>query len=425
MSQSPRITDEQPHKHYFWVWLILLCVAGGVGYLVVHRIMHPPVSAPARPSAENRVYPVDVAVARPGPMNLYLRELGTVTPLNTVTVHTRVDGQLIKVAFTEGQYVKEGQLLAEIDPRPFQVMLTGAQGQLAKDQALLQNAKLDLKRYQDLMKQNLSVTQQQLDTQDALVKQYEGAVTSDQGQIDNANLQLTYCQVTSPISGRIGLRLVDQGNIVHANDTNGLAVITQVQPISVVFSISEDEIGRVMKEHGSQSPLVVEAYDRDDKEKIATGGLLAIDNQADPTTAMIKLKASFTNEDNALFPNEFVRAWLLVQTLKDALQVPDAAIQHGPDSSIFVYVVKEDQTVELQNVTLGPSEGGQTVIESGLSAGQTVVTAGMDKLQSGYKVAAAGTRGGRGGRTGRSRGAAASQPAPTFDGAARGAGSAQ
>ncbi|HEX4795405.1 MAG TPA: MdtA/MuxA family multidrug efflux RND transporter periplasmic adaptor subunit [Humisphaera sp.] len=424
MSDTPRFTEDPPRKHFPWVWLILLVVAGGFGYLIVHRLMHPPVAAPARPSAEGRTYPVDVAVARPGEMELYLRELGTVTPLNTVTVHTRVDGQLINVAFTEGQYVEAGQLLAEIDPRPFQVMLTAAQGQLAKDQAQLQNANLDLKRYQNLMKQNLSVTQQQVDTQQSLVKQFEGAVTSDQSQIDSANLQLTYCHVTAPFAGRIGLRLVDQGNIVHASDATGLAVITQVQPIAVIFSISEDEISRVMKENGPQKKLVVEAYDRDDKEKIATGELSAIDNQADPTTAMIRLKAVFPNEDNALFPNEFVRAWLLVQTLKDALQVPDAAIQHGPDNSIFVYVVKEDQTVELQNVTVGPSEGGQTVIASGLSPGQTVVTAGMDKLQSGYKVAASGARGGRGGRGGRGRGGSASQPA-TMPGATRGARSAQ
>jgi multidrug efflux system membrane fusion protein len=424
VSDTPRFTEDPPRKHFPWVWLILLVVAGGFGYLIVHRLMHPPVAAPARPSAEGRTYPVDVAVARPGEMELYLRELGTVTPLNTVTVHTRVDGQLINVAFTEGQYVEAGQLLAEIDPRPFQVMLTAAQGQLAKDQAQLQNANLDLKRYQNLMKQNLSVTQQQVDTQQSLVKQFEGAVTSDQSQIDSANLQLTYCHVTAPFAGRIGLRLVDQGNIVHASDATGLAVITQVQPIAVIFSISEDEISRVMKENGPQKKLVVEAYDRDDKEKIATGELSAIDNQADPTTAMIRLKAVFPNEDNALFPNEFVRAWLLVQTLKDALQVPDAAIQHGPDNSIFVYVVKEDQTVELQNVTVGPSEGGQTVIASGLSPGQTVVTAGMDKLQSGYKVAASGARGGRGGRGGRGRGGSASQPA-TMPGATRGARSAQ
>lgn len=401
VTQSSRMFDDEPRASRWWVWLIILAIVGGVGYLVAQRILHPATKADPRAGGA-RAVPVETAAARTGNMNIYLRELGTVTPMNTATIRSRVDGQIVKVLYTEGQLVKKDQALVEIDPRPFQTQLVSAQGQLAKDQALLENAKRDLARYQDLAKQNYSVTQQQVDTQQSLVDQYNGAVKIDQGQIDSINLQLTYCHITAPFEGRIGLRLVDEGNMVHANDANGIAVIAQVHPVSVVFTIPEDDISRVLTKNSPDDKLVVLAYNRDDRTALASGTLLAIDNQADPTTAMIKLKASYTNENNALFPNQFVRAWLLVDTLKDVLLVPNAAVQRGPANAIFVYVVKPaDQTVELRNIKIGPSENNQTVIESGLTAGELVVTTGIDKLQNGSKVVMSTEGDGRAGRGGR------------------------
>jgi multidrug efflux system membrane fusion protein len=335
-----------------------------------------------------RVVPVVTASTRNGDMDLYLNGLGTVTAFKTVTIKSRVEGELVEVAFTEGQMVSEGDLLARIDPRPFNVQLAQAEGQLARDEASLKVNELTLARYEGL-RSSKAVTPQQVDEQVALVQQSEGAIKTDKAMIANARLQLTYSHIVAPISGRIGLRLVDLGNIVRANDPTGLAVITQLQPIALVFTIPQDSVNRVQKKFKASESLSVEAYDRDFGTKLATGTLLAIDNQVDSTTGTVRLKAVFENEDNMLFPNQFVNARLLVDVKRDAVIVPAAAVQQGPNGT-FVYVVTADgtdQSVKLRNVVAGATEGDQTVIEEGLSQGEVVVTDGVDKLIDGAKVA--------------------------------------
>lgn len=331
-----------------------------------------------------RALPVVVGSARKGDIGVNLSGLGTVTPLNTVTVRSRVDGQILRVAFQEGQTVREGDLLVEIDPRPFQVQLSQAEGQRAKDEAALKNAKADLERFRSLLAQGI-LPRQQLDTQGATVDQLTAAIMSDQSLVDNAKLNLVYSHIAAPISGKAGLRLVDTGNMVRAADPNGLLTITQVQPITVVFTIPADSIPQVAEQFRSGRQLSVEAYDRDFKAKLATGSLLAVDNQIDPATGTLKLKALFSNANATLFPNQFVNVRLQVDTLKGVVIAPTAAIQRSAQSS-FVYAVKPDSTVEMRPVEIQYTEGDSTVIRKGVSPGDVLVVDGVDKLRPGMKV---------------------------------------
>jgi multidrug efflux system membrane fusion protein len=332
------------------------------------------------------VIPVVAARTRKGDIGVYFTGLGAVTPIYTVTVKSRVDGQLMRVLYREGDTVHQGDTLVEIDPRPYQVQLEQAEGQLAKDQAVLDNARIDLARYQTLLTQN-AVAEQQLATQKALVAQYEGAVKSDQGQIDSAKLNLVYCHITAPITGRVGLRLVDPGNIVHASDANGLLVITQVQPISVIFTIAEDQLPVVLPKMRTGGRLKVEAFDREMKTKLAQGWVTTLDNQIDQTTGTVKVRATFDNQDNALFPNQFVNARLLVEEKHGATLLPTAAIQRNSQMT-YVYVVKRDSTVTVRPITLGTMEGEESEVTSGLVPGDLVVMTGVDRLQEGSKVGA-------------------------------------
>lgn len=369
-------------------WIVTIALIAAAWHFRAHWLpwLTPflPNSAPPAAKSAARVIPVRTAEVQKKDLELWLNGLGTVTAFKTVTLKSRVDGELVKVTFTEGQMVNEGDLLAEIDPRPFEAQLKQAEGQLTKDEASLKLAKLTLARVEDLARSK-SIALQQVDEQVAQVQQMEGTIETDRAMVATARLQLTYCRVIAPISGRIGLRMVDQGNIVHANDPTGLAVITQLHPISLVFTIPQDDLPQVQKRMREDQNLRIEAYDRDFKTKLAVGALSAIDNQVDSTTGTVRLKGTFENEDATLFPNQFVNARLLVDTRRNAIVVPAAAVQRGPNGT-FAYVVKSDETAELRMVAIGPSEAAETVIETGLEPGELVVTDGVDKLQNGSKI---------------------------------------
>jgi multidrug efflux system membrane fusion protein len=326
---------------------------------------------------------VTTVAAQKGDIGDYIGALGVVTPLYTVSVKSRVDGQLVKVNYQEGQMVREGDPLVDIDPAPFQATLDQAEGQLARDSALLDNARLDLERYKEAIAKN-AIPKQQLDTQAATVRQYEGTVKLDKGQVDNAKVQLAYCHITAPIAGRVGLRLVDPGNIVHASDTNPLVVITQLQPITVIFNVAEDYLPQIQQQRRAGKVLAVDAFDRAQTTKLATGTLATIDNQIDTTTGTVKLKALFTNEDESLFPNQFVNARLLVNTLHDVTLVPNLAIQRNAESA-FVYLLKPDQTVAVQNITVGTTDGNTSSVQ-GIEPGALLAADNFNRLTDGAKV---------------------------------------
>lgn len=327
--------------------------------------------------------PVSIATAIQGNIDVTRQGLGTVTPLANIVVRTQISGQLVKIGFQEGQIVQKGDFLAEIDPRPYEISLQQARGALAHDQSLLKDAQLNLSRYEKLWQQD-SIAKQQLDTQKSLVDQYQGNITSDQAQIDTAKLNLTYCHITAPISGRVGLRQVDQGNYVQVGDTNGLVTLTQLQPITALFTLPEDDLPAIMKRLNEGAELTVTAYDRNQSTKLAEGKLVSVDNQIDPATGTIKLRAQFDNNDNILFPNQFVNITLLVDTLHDTILVPSAAIQRGAPG-IFVYVIK-DNKASLRVVKIGPTQNDQVAVTDGLNADEQVVVDGADKLRDGTQV---------------------------------------
>ena len=383
-------------RRLVWVLAVLTgLIGGGAVYYYYNAAATGDVARPAegagrgfgtKGDGSGRVTPVVAQPAKKIDVKVYLTSLGTVTPVRTVTVRSRVDGQIMRVLFREGQLVRQGDVLVEIDSRSFQAQLTQVEGQMARDNALLANARIDLERYRTLLAQD-SIAKQQLDTQEALVRQYEGTVKIDQGQLDNARLQLTYSRVTAPIPGRLGLRQVDEGNVVRAGDTTGLVVITQQQPITVVFTLPQDNLPVVMKRVQSGERIPVEALDRDQNQKnqLGAGVLLTVDNQIDTTTGTVRLKAQFPNDDGRLFPNQFVNVRMLIDVRRDATTVPSAALQRGA-RGMFVYVVKEDRTVTLREVKTGPTEADATVIESGVEPGELIVVDGMDRLREGAKV---------------------------------------
>ncbi|WHU85479.1 MdtA/MuxA family multidrug efflux RND transporter periplasmic adaptor subunit [Pantoea agglomerans pv. betae] len=374
--------------------LALIAVAAG-GYYAWQRHAQPQSSsqsdAPAPRGGKGGgdgtrrpLAPVQAATATSQSVPHYLSGLGTVTAANTATVRSRVNGDLLAIHFAEGQQVKAGELLAEVDPRPYQVALTQAQGQLAKDQATLANARRDLARFEKLAKTSL-VSQQELDTQRSLVSETLGTLKADEGSVASAQLNLTYSRITAPIAGRVGLKQVDVGNYVTSGDTTGIVVITQTHPIDVVFTLAENSISSILKAQKSGEPLLVEAWDRSNQNLIASGKLLSLDNQIDVTTGTIKIKARFDNQDDTLFPNQFVNVRLKVNTLQDAIVIPPAALQMGNEGN-FVWVVNSDNKVSKKSVIAGLQDSEKVVVSAGLEAGERVVTDGLDRLTEGAKV---------------------------------------
>ncbi len=384
-----RYDDSRTPRRRWWAWLLIIAAVLAGAYWFWGRDSGSDVPNSGGMAAMPGMFgpmqvPVRVATAEQGTIDVVFRALGTVTPLNTVTVRSRVEGELQKIYFQDGQKVKEGDLLAQIDPRPYQVRLDQAKGQQQQNRAQLENARRDLQRYQLLFKQN-SIARQQVDTQAALVQQLEGSLVSDQAAVDDARLQLSFTRITAPISGRLGLRTVDQGNLIAANSTDGLVVITQTQPIAVLFTLPQAQLPPVISALREGRTLPVELYDSTDTRKLATGQLVSIDNQIDVTTGTLRLKAQFDNEDEILFPNQFVNVRLGVNLNQPALVTPTRAIQQGSRGA-FVYVVTAENKVRIQPVVAGTVDGSRVAIESGLQAGDQVVIEGVDRLREGAAV---------------------------------------
>lgn len=362
--------------------VVVVVAIAAIGVVLVRAASRTAVP-PDRSASGPPAVPVSVATASRTDLPIRIAALGSVTAFNTVTVRPRVDGQLMRVPFQEGQFVQKGELLAEIDPRPFQVQLEQAQGQLAKDQATLANARVDLVRYQTLLSQD-SIASQNVDAQKSMVAQLEAALKVDQAAVDSAQLNLTYSRVTAPLSGRVGLRLVDVGNVVSASATTGIVVITQIEPIAVVFTLPEDALRKVLPRIRGGASLPVDAFDRSGTTKLATGSVLTVDNQIDPTTGTVRVKAVFENHDHALFPSQFVNIQLLADTARDRLVVPAAAVQHGPDGQ-FIYVVRDGKAV-VHPVQVADIQADRASISSGVNDGDVVITDGVDRLKEGSPV---------------------------------------
>ena len=393
MANDSQAGSGRSRRSYLIPGVLAVLLAGGGYYWHQHNQAAAQTDAGGKPGAGpgrkgmGGPMPVQVRPVQTGDIHIYLNGLGTVTPSNSVTVHSRVDGELLRLNFTEGQSVRAGELLADLDPRPYQVQLTQAEGQLARDQALLAAARVDQKRYQGLLAQD-SISSQQVDTQNALVQQYQGTVKVDQGAVDSARLNLLYCKVTAPFAGAAGLRQVDPGNIVHASDSNGIVVINALRPIYVMFTVPEDSVPALAASVHQGTTLAVDAWDRDDKNRLSTGKLMSMDNQVDTTTGTVKIRAVFANDDGLLFPNQFVNAHLLLETRHNVPMIPSAAVQRGT-SGVFVFVVGKGEKgaeAHARPITIGPVDGDNVQVLSGLQAGETVVIDGADKLKDGGKV---------------------------------------
>jgi len=414
--QEPfRIPQEPPppgHRSRWWVWLIVFIVALGAVYFLYRQYEAAQQAKQSKMMMQPHEVPVQTATVREGDIGVYVNGLGTVTPVYTVSVTSRVQGQIMAIHYREGQMVRKGDPLIDIDPRPYEAQLSQVQGQLSHDEALLAQARIDLDRYQAAFSRN-AIAQQQVYDQEQLVKQDEGTVKNDQGLLQNAQVNLVYCHITAPITGRVGLRLVDPGNLVQANSNTSLVVVTQLQPITVIFTVAEDYLPEIQKELRVGHKMQVQALDRTEQNTLATGTLLTIDNQVDPTTGTFKLRAIFPNTDGALFPNQFVNAKLLVDTQHNVDLIPTAALQRN-SSGAFVYVIKPGDTASMQTVTPGTTDGNTAAVQ-GLEPGQVIAVNGFDKLQDGIKVVVrnnptdAGSGGARNGgaRSGSARGTGA------------------
>jgi multidrug efflux system membrane fusion protein len=380
-----------------WLALLVTVLALGlmIGFFAYLRHKQAPAAGSPGRGGQNGPVSVSVATATSGDIQLRIPALGTVTPLATVTVRTQISGVMQKIFFTEGQTVRKGDPLAQIDPRPYEATLQQMQGNLRRDHALLADAKLDLKRYEGLVKED-SIAQQQLDTQRALVDQYNGTIEADEGQVKTASVNLIFTHIAAPVTGRVGLRQVDQGNYVTPGDANGIVVINQLQPITVIFTISEDNVPALMRRLHEGGPMTVEAYDKPNTTMLAQGKLLTVDNQIDVTTGTVKLRAQFENADGVLFPNQFVNIQLLQELLHDQIIIPNAAVRHGAPNGVvstFVYVVGSDRTVKVRPVTLGVVDGERIAVTKGLAVGEVVVTEGGDRLRDGAQVELPGAPG--------------------------------